>query len=116
MVARQALIEGRAPWPIGFGREWTDRRYDLWRRIPLFDRRAIKQDHSPEMLIVEGLQDLSAAVRRMAADALVERRATFPGLDAIVVTMAADRSPAVRERAEFIVRKRAEAVAARQPT
>jgi hypothetical protein len=103
-IAIRALIEGRASWPIGFGREWIDKRYGLWKRIPLLAHRAIAHGHAPELLIREGLRDRSAVVRRVAADALIERRKSFPDLDAIVATMAADRSPGIRERADFIVR------------
>ncbi|WP_150852002.1 hypothetical protein [Sinorhizobium arboris] len=109
-VALKALIDGYATWPIGFGRKWIDKQFNLSRRIPLYAQRALTEQHSNDALISEGLRDKSAIVRRIAADALIERRQTFAGLDDVIAELGRDRSPAIRERADFLARKRSEQI------
>ncbi len=114
-VALHALIDGRVSWPVGFGREWIDKQYGHWKRITLFAHRNIVHGLAPDMLIGEGLRDRSSAVRRVAADALIERRAMFPNLDVAVAALAMDASPALRARADFIVRDQARQSALKLP-
>lgn len=103
-VALKCLIQGRASWPAGFGQQWIDRRYGLRRRITVFAHRDLNIVHAPEPWIRAGLSDRSALVRRVAADALIDRRATFLDLDAAVAALAKDSSRAVRSRADFLIR------------
>jgi hypothetical protein len=106
LVALRSLIEARASWPIGFGREWIDKRYGLSRRVPLFAHRAFEHPQQPRDLILEAVDDRSPAVRRMAVDALIERQDLFPDIDEIAAVLATDASLAVRDRAGFIMRTR----------
>jgi hypothetical protein len=108
VVAFNALVRSRASWPVGFRREWIDKRYGLSRRVVAFDSRAIQHDYPLPGLTLTALRDRSAAVRRAAADALIEQRSTFPDIDRIVGELSRDRSPAIRERADFLQRKLAE--------
>jgi hypothetical protein len=106
---RYALkVRSRASWPVGSRREWIDKRYGLSRRVVAFDSRAIQHDYPLPGLTLTALRDRSAAVRRAAADALIEQRSTFPDIDRIVGELSRDRSPAIRERADFLQRKLAE--------
>jgi hypothetical protein len=43
-------------------------------------------------------------VRRVAADALIEHRASVRDLDQLIARMTADRSPSIRERADYMIR------------
>jgi hypothetical protein len=104
-IALKTLIRGRADWPVGFGHEWIDRRFNLSRRITLFAHREIASVPPLQALICQGLADRSAAVRRIAADALIENRATFPSIEDAVAALAADPSPTLRERAAFLAHK-----------
>jgi hypothetical protein len=106
-AATQMLIEGRAVWPTGFGREWIDRRYGLYKRTTEFADRPLTVPTNADAVIRRALVDRSASVRRVAADALIARRATYPHLDEAVEVMLGDRSPGLRERGAFLVRERA---------
>ncbi|MGB6119056.1 MAG: hypothetical protein WBF87_12630, partial [Mesorhizobium sp.] len=50
-------------------------------------------------------RDRSAAVRTVAADAMIARRETLPGLAELIELLRDDKSPAVRERIDFLDRK-----------
>lgn len=110
-VALRALLSGHASWPAGFAREWVDKRYGIERRVMQFGRRPLGERPPPDGLIAEGLRDKSAMVRRVAADALIDRRAAYPALDEAIAALARDRSAALRERAAWLERKRAEEAA-----
>jgi hypothetical protein len=87
------------------GREWVGKQFGLSRRITLFAHRSVASQDTVEALIDVGLGDRSAIVRRVAADSLIEHRSTFAELDAAIERLSADRSPGLRERAEFLARK-----------
>jgi len=108
VTAFNALIRLRATWPVGFRSEWVDKRYGLSRRVVVMQGRAIAHDYPSPGLLLAALSDRSAAVRRAAADALIEQRASFPDIDRAVGALSRDRSPAIRERADFLTRKLAE--------
>lgn len=106
--ALRFLIEERATWPEGYRREWVDKSYGLARRVRVIGERRFVRSSDVETLVVQGAQDRSAIVRRVAGDALVRHRS---GLDdamlALVRQLADDKSPSVRERATFILKERA---------
>jgi hypothetical protein len=112
-VALQTLIQRQASWPIGFGKEWVDKRYGLARQITLFAHRRVESQDGADVLIRMGLHDRSAAVRRVAADALIERRADFTNLDDAIAKLSSDKSPGLRERAAFLARSRLDETAGR---
>jgi hypothetical protein len=62
-----------------------------------------------EPLIRDALTDRFAAVRKVAADALYEKRAIIDDAMALARSMLGDVSHPVRERAEFLVRRLSEA-------
>jgi len=105
-VALQALIEGRAAWPIGRDRLWVDKRYGLYRLVPVFDERTISRPCSLEVLIDRGARDRSALVRKVAAAGLIQYRASLTNLDSIIQRLANDRNRTLRERIEFILSER----------
>jgi hypothetical protein len=102
--ALKCLIDRKVSWPIGHDWKWIDKAYNLRQRIVLTDSRPIVPDQAPEVFIRMGLDDRSAVVRRVAADAVIENRTTLSDVDVLVARMAADRSPAIRERADYMIR------------
>ena len=55
-------------------------------------------------LITAGAADQATAVRKAAADGLIEYRDQTATMQAVIEALAADRSPAVRERIAFVIR------------
>ncbi len=107
-VALKTLMRRRASWPIGYGREWIDRRFNLSRRVTLFAHRDIDLSFPVENLIREGIRDRSVVVRRIAVSALILHRASFPNIDEAVASIANDPNKTIRERATFLASKMAE--------
>jgi len=103
-AALKCLIERKVHWPVGHGWKWIDKAYGLRRRVVLTESRELATDQDPEALIRQGLVDRSAVVRRVAADALIEHRASVRDLDQLIARMTADRSPSIRERADYMIR------------
>ncbi len=103
-TALKCLIDRKVSWPVGHEWRWIDKTYGWRQRILLLDSRPLVVDQDVDTLIRQGLADRSAVVRRVAADALVEHRSSVRGVDELIARMAADRSPSVRERADYMVR------------
>jgi hypothetical protein len=103
-VACQCLVAGKASWPVGFGWLWIDKVYGLRRRVPKLETREIQGNSSAAEWIRKGVRDKSAFVRRVAADALIAARAQLPDENSLIARLANDRSPAVRSRADFMLR------------
>jgi hypothetical protein len=112
-VAFQTLLRRRATWTVGFGMAWVDKRFGISKRTTLFAHRDVESRETEAAMISQGLRDRSAAVRRVAADALIERRKTFPNLDAAIATLCADKNPGVRERGAFLARTGLDSVTTR---
>jgi hypothetical protein len=102
-VALKTLVDRRATWVIGHGWAWVDKVYGLRRRIPLLEHRNVSASE-PEMLIRKGLADTSAQVRKIAISALIEHAADMPDTVEIAERLIHDPSPAVRDRANFLLR------------
>lgn len=103
-VALGALIDGKAEWRAGTAWAWTDKSMGCRRRIPVIEARPLSVAVPRRAYIEQGLKDRSAAVRKMALDALARH---FPGTSearALASPLLEDRSPSVRARAEFILR------------
>jgi hypothetical protein len=107
-AALDTLIRGQARWPDGFDRQWIDKRFNLSRRVVRFAERPLSESHETEPLIWRGLNDKAAAVRRVAADAVIAQRHSYEGLNAVVATLLQDPRPSLRERGEFLRRHQSE--------
>lgn len=105
-VALRSLIEGCINWPIGHERQWIDKRYGLYRRVPVFDQREISRPRELEALIGQGANDRSAAVRKVSAAGLLQHHKSLSDPDGIIARLTTDRSSAVRERIAFILKER----------
>ena len=106
-TAARALIDGKATWPSGFRREWVNRIDGLSRRVTDYGERALPPGPPRETLIDRAASDRSAAVRRIAAAALIRYRDSLPDLEAVMQRLADDPSPGVRERIAFLRRQEA---------
>ncbi len=113
-VALQALLERKATWPTGWTWEWVNKAYGLGKRVPVTQCRTLADAPEALALIEAAASDRSALVRKIASQALVERRFDGDEVGRLAARFAADRNRRVREPAEFVLRKRAEAGAAAQ--
>jgi len=105
-VALGALVEARAAWPAGFETRWIDKSSGLSRRVRRFDARPVERPAELDALVAIGAADKAAAVRRVAAQALVRHRDSLRGADRLIQGFLRDSSPSIRERAEFVLRTR----------
>lgn len=102
-IAMKTLLSGKAVWPIGYGWVWTDKSLGKRRRVRLTESRTISIS-APSDLLEIGLADRSALVRKIAADAVIERMHDLPDAVEIAHRLANDKSAAVRDRADYIKR------------
>jgi hypothetical protein len=108
-VALEMLVAGQARWTIGYNWTWVDKTYGIQKRIAVTAARPLSLTLNVEPLIRDALTDRFAAVRKVAADALYEKRAIIDDAMALARSMLGDVSHPVRERAEFLVRRLSEA-------
>lgn len=104
-VAAQALIDGHATWPDGWTWRWVDKSMGLRRRETLYRHRPL--DHgAPRIPVIEAsATDRSAIVRRVATSGLIRHEVDRLVARRIAMQLLRDRSPSVREQAQFILRK-----------
>jgi len=103
-VAYRCLISGIAAWPVGLEWAWIDKVYGLRRRVPKLETREIQRTNSAADIIKAAIHDRSNIVRIVAADAVISVRSQLPDADQLIARLANDRSPAVRERANYMLR------------
>lgn len=103
-VALITLIDGKAGWPSGSAWRWIDKSMGLRRREPVFDHRVLTIAPPRDALIERSLRDKSAAVRKVALGGVIQHLLGTEQARAMAAPLRRDRSPAVRERAEFILR------------
>lgn len=106
-AAIQTLIKGRAEWPVGWRWRWIDRSMGVRRRETAFETRPLAVRADMESMIMLGLDDRAGTVRSVAMSGLIQEQSAVADARALASAMLDDRSPAVRERAEFVI-KRAE--------
>lgn len=104
-VAAQPLIDGYAIWPEGWEHRWIDKSLGIGRQERAFKRRPLADPPPREVAIRAAAGDRSAAVRKVALDTLLRGDYRGPLAREVASMLVADRSPAVRERAEFILRQ-----------
>lgn len=105
-LALNALIDGKAEWPSGTAWQWIDKSMGLRRRVPVFDHRSLSVAAPRKELIEQGVNDRSAAVRRIALTGIIRHLLGTEEASAFATPLLQDRSPSVRERAEFILHSR----------
>ena len=102
--AARCLLEGQARWWIGRGWEWVDKSMGETREFSMFDSRPVPPTQDRAALIRACATDRLPGLRKLSADRLIagDCPALLPDLLPI---LAADRSAAVRDRADFLIRK-----------
>lgn len=108
-AAIQTLIKGRAEWPVGWRWRWIDKSMGVRRRETAFATRPLAVRTDTESTIMLGLRDRAATVRSAAMSGLMQERSAVADARALASAMLDDRSPAVRERAEFVIGRAEEA-------
>jgi hypothetical protein len=103
-IAYQSLITGKAAWVTGFEQVWIDKVFNRRRRVPKFATREIRRPLPVADLIRQAASDKSAVVRKVAADGLIAMRSELENADKLIVLFASDPSPAVRSRADYLLR------------
>lgn len=104
--AYRTLLLGKAVWVDGRRWQWTDVRYCLGRLNIILAERPLRD--APALLDVlnAAAADRSSIVRRVAAEALVREMSSLGGaVVPLASRFAADTSPAVAERGEFVLKR-----------
>jgi hypothetical protein len=105
-IAYQCLISGNARWQTGYEWMWIDKVYNLRKRVAAFKTRELEREQPVAHDIANGLRDKSALVRRIVADAMIVVRSQIQDERELIAVIANDPSPAVRSRADFMMRRR----------
>jgi hypothetical protein len=103
-VAYRCLMSGKATWTVGFEWAWIDKVYGLRRRVPKLETREIQRTDSVAEIFKAAIRDKSNVVRIVAADGLIAARSQLPDTEELIARLANDESPAVRARADFMLR------------
>ena len=103
-LAYRTLISGQTAWTVGFDWVWVDKSFNKRRRLPRLATRAVSRPLPLADLIRQAAQDKSAMVRKVAADGLIAIRPELENADKLIALFAADASPAVRARADYLMR------------
>lgn len=103
-LALNALIDRKAEWPSGTAWQWVDKSMGLRRRVTVFDHRLLTVAPPHGALIAGGVSDRSAVVRKAALTGVIRHLPGSAEARAFAAPLVVDRSPSVRERAEFILR------------
>lgn len=103
-LAYRTLISGQTAWTVGFEWIWVDKIFNKRRRLPKLATRPVKRPLALADLIRRAARDKSAAVRKVAADGLIAVRSELDNADELTALFARDRNPAVRSRAEYLLR------------
>jgi hypothetical protein len=105
-TALETLLLSEARWWAGYRRRWIDRSMGVWRREAVIASRPIERVCPADEFVRLGLTDKAAAVRKVAATALVREPALAEMLPDGVNALVEDRNPAVRAIGDFLLRRR----------
>ncbi|QFT94864.1 hypothetical protein FIU86_18585 [Roseovarius sp. THAF9] len=104
LVAYRTLLSGAARWLTGHR---VDHSRTNRRRLPEYATRQVEIAVDADKILRQAAQDRSVKIRRLAADTLIEARTRAKSItDELARTLAQDKYPSVRERAETYLRKR----------
>jgi hypothetical protein len=104
-ILLKSLLDGEVTWVTHYERQWVNKQYGITRRVPVLGRRRLSQPDSVEALIRQGAKDQSPLVRRAAASGLVKHAAVLPDIGELMALFAADKSPSVRWRMDYLARR-----------
>lgn len=101
--ALKTMLYKRAVWKTGYEYEWIDKPLGKRRRVASISSRNVKRPFDTELLISQGIQDRHIAVRRVAAQAIID---LYEQLDKptpeIIERMLTDKCSAIRSRGEYL--------------
>lgn len=103
--ALRTLTKGYAEWHLGYDYEWIDKSMGERKRIKTFQQRPLTVQIDKNRIVRRGLSDPSPYVRKVALDAIIRNPEQIANAAKLAEVHLSERSPAIRERAEFIVRK-----------
>jgi len=104
-VLLKAMLDREVTWVTHYERQWVDKRYGITRRVPVLGRRRLHPPVSVDALIRQGAEDQNPLVRRAAANGLVKNAADLPHVEQLMGLFAADKSPSVRWRMDYLARR-----------
>jgi hypothetical protein len=103
-IAYQSLISAKVSWPVGFEWIWVDKVYNRRRCVLTLQSRDVKRTIPLDEVLAAGVRDKSTFVRKIVADAMIAVRSEIVNEAPLIARLAADRNPAVRSRADFMLR------------
>lgn len=106
-TAVQAIIDGYATWSSGWTWRWVNKPRGIRRRETTYSKRVLEQPADRACLIEASARDRSAIVRRVAASSIIQHELAPDAAHKMAVVMMTDKSPSVRERAEFFLKRAA---------
>jgi hypothetical protein len=103
-IAGKAMIEGQASWPIGFEWRWINKPMGLKNKVTVFETRSLSETFDVESAIEACSKDKSALVRKVALAGIIHHKLRNNFAMEIAKKLQNDRSNAVREHAEYILK------------
>ncbi len=107
-LAFQTMINGHATWPNGWQWRWVDKSMGVRKREPVLAQRNLTTAADKDAIISACASDKSAMVRKLALADVIRFSLRSAQAQILAEALANDSSPAVRERAEFILRNQAQ--------
>lgn len=108
-IAMDTLLNDRARWFVGYGKEWINKPLGVSRRVAVFETRPIHVETDFDELLKLASSDRTAQVRKIAADALIAKRHDATAeMDSIAQVLQSDKSSSVQSRIDFYLRERQE--------
>jgi hypothetical protein len=105
-TAYRMLMEQRATWADGWRWRWTDKSLGERVREPKIAERTLTISVDLRELLVSAANDPSAAVRRVAGDALISHRDELGDFATVLAEkLATDPYPSIANRGRFILRE-----------
>ena len=105
ILSLKTLLNGYAELPDGFETKWIDKVYNHSKRVPKFRKRPVIADINIANLVALCVMDPLTSIRRVAADAMIQKPDGFPLLKSHVELLLHDKNASVRERADFLRRR-----------
>ena len=104
-VAMRALLAFEVRYQVGFHKKWTNKVYGFYKMEPKMESRQLTISTDVPKLIARALCSKSVMVRRVAADAVMARRAELTDLKSYARIMLSDGNNSIRERGKWLEKK-----------
>lgn len=103
-IALQPLLNGNIKWQDGYKFEWIDKLSNEKRRVPQIVSRPLSISVDVHQLYAEALKDKSPLIVKTALQSLITTRTDIADFRPVIERLKASKRPAIRERAEFLLR------------